>query len=285
MELLSHLLCRCKLCCCIFVNVVGSITLQAPTSDTSFFGKSIYLSIDTSLQLNALDENGKKTQSLITDSKINKRFDVVVQERVTQFGKNALSNRTKSRTIEYDYELGVASLARPWLLSQSKTIEGEIVLIASAQTDEFGSSFEDNSALKMLENKILQNAISGSTFKLEYQRELFTFVRAILQIFTSLVTLLCLIDYLRLLKNYHQVLYNHSFLPVVTPYDCFNAHAKNDMNVNDNLDDVENKTVSSSSSFSGKTSGMELSLYKDSEGICPANKYYFVSFYLAEQVH
>ena len=205
-----------------YVNLIGRLKFQIPTTDASFREKSIALTYQVSLNLYALDALGQRTQSLIQNVHMNKEMDVAV---IDEESTSTIPTVTHSQ-FEYDYELGSASMERPWLLPKSRNIQGEIEITvvthpfeatagATAGEEPHKPSLEEKNLYNLLVQDFSHQILSGSLIELEYQRELFSLIRALLQLVASAFTLLYLLDYIRLLKEYHRVLYNHSVLPTL----------------------------------------------------------------------
>ena len=179
--------------------------------DASLKQNSIDLSYQVAFNLYALDAQGQRTQSLIDNFHMTKEIEVSVM------GGKSTRRKIVKRQYEYDYELGSASMERPWLLPESRSIQGDITLTVVAHTGG-GRDKQQTLSEKNLYNLMVQDfshsVLHGSLIELEYQRELFSFMRALCQLVVSAFTLLYLLDYIRRLKEYHRVLYHDSVLPL-----------------------------------------------------------------------
>lgn len=195
-----------------YVNLIGRLKFQIPTADASFKEKSISLTYQVALNLYAVDSLGQKTQSFVQDYHMSKEVEVAVIG-----GEDA-----SSLSFEYDYELTSASMERPWLLPESRNIQGVITITvfthrAGATDDSQKASLEEKNLYNLLVQDFSHNVLYGSLFELEYQRELFSFIRSLCQLGVSVFCCLYLMDYIHRLAEYHRILYSHSVLPIFAP--------------------------------------------------------------------
>jgi hypothetical protein len=182
------------------------------------------------LDLYALNSNGQKSQYFIDNFQVNKEIVIDIPSSTTStvtdhIGDNRSSDLSSSYMIDYKYELGSAAMDRPWLLPESRTLQGEISIyvnvIPSSDEEVWIAESGDNTVKSTdlnnnykYKNDLAQifayNILMGSSFELEYQRLLFSFIRALLQLIGASFTFIYLIDFISRLDGYHRVLYTHS---------------------------------------------------------------------------
>lgn len=320
-----------------FVNLVGRLQLRLPAdshshsdSELGFQGSAIALRFDVAFNLYAQDALGQRTQTLIENFHMNKEIDVVVQG---EGAEEKHAGRRREKQFEYDYELGSASLERPWLLPDSRNIQGEVEVTVtySASGGEAPPhlTLEQRNLFNLVVQDYAHSVLQGSSIVLEYQSELYAFIKALFQVAASIFTLLYLFDYVRRLKLYHQVLYDHSVLPLDDTAHVVVEHAKSTksspskksstpkggeagVKSTESLDEsntsgiVEYESLSVSSGqrrraqFGHSSSTCSVgSVFSHVSGVIqedynttllkniadsPSNRFYFISFLLAEQV-
>lgn len=269
-----------------YVNVVGRLKFELPVADDIFIDKSIAFNYQATFNLHAMDDFGQKTQTLIENFRVKKNVDVVVRGRAA-----------KAEYFEYDYELGSASLERPWLLPESRTIQGEITLTVSSRGVGGGRgdalTQEQQRLFGLVVRDFSQAVLQAAQVDLSYQRELYAFVKAVVQLSTSFFTLLCLLDLLRRLRQYHCVLLDHSVLPL--PASASSAPLSPSQGQDQGQGQVTTERGDFCTSYQQreeekKKQQQEERQREQEEAVqrnkasSPANRFYFMSFLLAEQV-
>ena len=238
-----------------FVNIVGSLKFFLPVvDDEKLVGREIDMNYKVVLNLYTLDEYGQRSQSIYDNyNAIDRDVNVIIKKN-----EDNKTTRLRGEMFEYDYELGSASMERPWLLPQSRKVQGEVLITVAMndQSNDNGLSLEQKNYMKLMMKDFDKEVLYGTMIDFEYQRELFTSTRALLQLIVSVVTLMNLLDYIRRIRKYHQVLYEHSILPIEPR--IFHAHVdispssvnadkdfcneSTSVNVNDNKNGDANET-------------------------------------------